>query len=342
MRAFGSWLGPELCVDNPKGFWLAPGCWLPVSWLLVPMAAALASLFVWDWLNMGAFGFCNSIGCPFGPITICCWVPSAWLGSTWLGTDPGSPIIPGMRTPGPAGMGGWEETPDAMAAVVGRTEGPLLGVLLGALEEGWTASVCAWVSAFIGGIMPGTCPDFGTNSSWPFWNISVGPLEEEPWLAGSNVGAVPPPIPGPIWLVDTTGAVLLTGSDEFWDAELVMVVLTESPAIDETLLMAAPPVGTEQLTTWLSWLPVVGSRDWGFPGLVDSSPEVVFMDDDVMLSGCDDVRAVAVLARVSRPACGLFKSSSAANTSLTSTTSVHGYGSFTLPETDSGSCPVQK
>ena len=61
----------------------------------------------------------------------------------------------------------------------------------------------------------------------------------------------------------------------------------------------------------------MGSRDWVFPGLVDSSPEAVFRDDDVMLSGCDDVRAVAVLARVSRPACGLFKSSGAANTGLT-------------------------
>ena len=58
--------------------------------------------------------------------------------------------------------------------------------------------------------------------------------------------------------------------------------------------------------------------DWGFPAFVDSSPPAVFRDDDVMPSGCDDVRAVAVLARVSRPACGLFKSSGAANTSLTS------------------------
>ena len=97
-----------------------------------------------------------------------------------------------------------------------------------------------------------------------------------------------------------------------------MVVLTESPATDETLLTETPPAGTEELATWLSRLPAVESRDWGFPAFVDSSPSAVFRDDDVMLSGCDDVRAVAVLARVSRPACGLFKSSGAANTSLTS------------------------
>ena len=97
-----------------------------------------------------------------------------------------------------------------------------------------------------------------------------------------------------------------------------MVVLTESPAIDETVLTATPPVGTEELTTWLSLLPAVESRDWDFPTFADSSPATVFRDDDIILSDCDDVRAVAVLARVSRPACGLFKSSGAANTSLTS------------------------
>ena len=98
-----------------------------------------------------------------------------------------------------------------------------------------------------------------------------------------------------------------------------MVVLTESPAIDETSTDGnAPLPEPKNSPPGYPPLPAVESRDWDFPAFVDSSPATVFRDDDVMLSGCDDVRAVAVLARVSRPACGLFKSSGAANTNLTS------------------------
>ena len=40
-------------------------------------------------------------------------------------------------------MGACEGTPDATPAVVGITEDALLGVLVGALEEGCAASGCA-------------------------------------------------------------------------------------------------------------------------------------------------------------------------------------------------------
>ena len=49
------------------------------------------------------------------------------------------------------------------------------------------------------------------------------------------------------------------------------------------------------------------SPDWLLVVLVTVPSLSVFWDspcDDVMLSGCDDVRAVAVLASVSNPACG--------------------------------------